>query len=88
MSLLREELDRHPDLLPKCLEPNAEEAVFSFLESQREEFEAEFEAPDGDTRCLDELEKSIFEKMADDLHKNGGSSYYFKRFVEEFWTNL
>lgn len=88
MSLLREELSRHPDLIPKCLLRDPDEAIISFFDSQREVIEGEFEDPDGDRNaininapCIDGLEIDILDKMADDLHKNGGSSYYFLKFL-------
>lgn len=90
-ALFRQTLSQHPDLLPKCIERDAESAVLSFLESQREEFEAEF-APDGDgnginTHWMDKLEMDLFQEMADDLHKNGGSSYYFLKFLHKYFPD-
>ena len=78
-------------MLPKCIERDAESAVFSFLESKTEEFEAEF-APDGDgnginTHWIDKLEMDLFQEMADDLHKNGGSSFYFWKLIQEYFPD-
>lgn len=57
MSLFREELDRHPDLLP--IERNPEKAILSFLEEKREKLEDTFKVARGDsnggmrTLCID-----------------------------------
>ena len=66
MSLFREELDQHPDLLPKCLARNPREAVFSFLEEIREDLKAEVKTADGDcngdirTLCIDGQNINLF----------------------------
>lgn len=66
MSLFLEELDRHPELLPRCIERDPEAAIFSFLEERREQFEARLKATQRDyingvkTLCIDGQQIHLF----------------------------
>lgn len=81
--LFRETQERHPDLLPGSLE-NANEAVLSFLESQREELEAELTDPDIHPRSLDEMEIYSLTDITQDIKEKGGTSYYFQKWKKEY----
>lgn len=86
---MKEELDRHLNLLPRCRERNPDEAVLSFLDSLWEELEDELKSPDGGcmhSRYIDEAHIHFIRKMAKDIIKMRGTSNYFYKLLMEYFS--
>ena len=63
---------------------NSNEAILSFLESEREALEAELKDSGIHPSSLDQIEIHSLTKIKKDLHEKGNLSYYFHKFKREY----
>jgi len=86
--ILKDLVQRHPHMLENCVESSPEEAILSFLEKRREEFEAEFEPEEAYSQTVDQVEIEYLLKLLKDVSGAEESSFYFHSLVKEFFSGF